>query len=57
MSFSQLARIGYLVKKPKSTPKTSKANKTRSIVQDMTDRILTERIITVQELTDESFID
>jgi hypothetical protein len=67
MSFSKLARIGYHHKQPSKTPKTCKANRTRNIVHDMTEQILTdrtntvnhitERSNTVNQLNDESFID
>jgi hypothetical protein len=67
MSFSKLARIGYHHKKPGKTPKTCRSKRTRNIVHDMTELILTdrtntvnhtiERNNTVNQLHDESFVD
>ena len=56
MSFSKLARIGYGYNTKAKTPRRSKAKK-KQIAQDKAARILTERINTVYEETDESFVD
>ena len=55
MSFSKLARIGYEYKKSCKTPQNIQDKK--QIKDEMAARIITERINTVYEETDESFLD
>lgn len=57
MSFSQLARVGYQYKKPKRSGKTRKSRLKKQIQDDIAAKILTDRINTVHEETDESFED